>query len=677
MAFVLYLMASFLHAEILPEGEIAEIITPPYSLGTPTEIEGVWELLNGAGLKDGYVIQTEQILPLPGFSGAAINMLVVMDLEGVLSDVRIINHNEPIFVSGLGEAPFNAFVEQYRGQSITNSLVVGNAYGDGNSASALVYLDGVTKATASVRIAHETILGAARDVAKKKLNGLVAAGSTATPILDYKEDLTWEKLVEEGIARNLKVSNGEVNKAFEGTLWADDDPKANETPNDTYLDFWLVDISPPSIAQVVLGKKGLEDLNDLGDIAIHDEFFLVVETARHGLVSEDFIRNTSPDWLTASQADLPIALRDSDLTIDIAPEVPQGQAMILRTDRRLGFSPIEPWVFEILAVREHGSFQPEIGSVIFSVEYQGADRFYEITREVQARPQWLEAIMGRINHIVILMGMLVIAFAVMIWQKTISAWKFYNSFRLSYLAVVLVFIGWIGQGQLSIVTALASLNTLISGKSFAFLLYDPFSLLIWGAAIIGFVFWGRGLFCGWLCPFGAFQDLVASVAKFLKIPQVNFPSAIENRALYIKYIALFSLILVTIIRPENMDKAAEIEPFKTAISVIFQREWIYVGYALICLLVSAISYKAFCRFLCPLGALMAIGGLLRGRDWIERRNECGSPCQLCKVKCAYGAIDKKGKIAYSECFGCLDCVTIFQRDDLCVPLIVAKKKAQK
>ncbi|MGB7240656.1 MAG: 4Fe-4S binding protein, partial [Sulfitobacter sp.] len=72
-------------------------------------------------------------------------------------------------------------------------------------------------------------------------------------------------------------------------------------------------------------------------------------------------------------------------------------------------------------------------------------------------------------------------------------------------------------------------------------------------------------------------------------------------------------------------------------------------------------------------AVMAIGGLLRGRKWIERRAECGSPCQLCKVKCSYGAIKKTGEVQYSECFQCLDCVTIYDDEKQCVPLILAAK----
>ena len=80
--------------------------------------------------------------------------------------MKLISHNEPIFVSGLGEAPFHKFFEQYRGHSISDTLVVGTPYGAASEGSGLVYLDGVTKATASVRIAHESIMAAALEVAR-------------------------------------------------------------------------------------------------------------------------------------------------------------------------------------------------------------------------------------------------------------------------------------------------------------------------------------------------------------------------------------------------------------------------------------------------------------------------------------------------------------------------------
>ena len=120
---VLSLTAS-LSAWAEPSGRdvIAPLIVPPMELGEPLNDEGVWQLLNSGGAEAGYVFETEPMAPLPGFSGAPINVLVVLDLDGQFLDVQLISHNEPIFVSGLGEAPFHKFFEQYRGHSISDSL---------------------------------------------------------------------------------------------------------------------------------------------------------------------------------------------------------------------------------------------------------------------------------------------------------------------------------------------------------------------------------------------------------------------------------------------------------------------------------------------------------------------------------------------------------------------------
>lgn len=249
--------------------------------------------------------------------------------------------------------------------------------------------------------------------------------------------------------------------------------------------------------------------------------------------------------------------------------------------------------------------------------------------------------------------------------------------RLGILALVIGFVGWWGQGQLSIVTVIAPLRTAIEGASFGYLLYDPFSLILWALTIIGLFLWGRGLFCGWFCPFGALQEFAHHLGRLLRLPQVKISDTWDARLKWVKYAVLILLLAGAFYDPAHAEKYAEVEPFKTAITVYFIREWYYVIYAALWLVMGTVLFKGFCRYVCPLGAFLAIGGLIRGRDWIARRKECGSPCQLCKVKCAYGAIKKTGEIQYSECFQCLDCVTIHDSTQKCVPLILAQKQAQK
>ncbi|MEP3275918.1 MAG: 4Fe-4S binding protein [Stappiaceae bacterium] len=651
---------------------------PPFSVGEPVNDKGVWTLLNSGGAEAGYVFETGELAPLPGFSGSPINILVTLDLNGAFMDVRLIAHNEPIFVSGLGEAPFRKFFEQYRGHSISSSLVVGTPYGGGDEGSSLVYLDGVTKATASVRIAHESVLAATLAVAREKMQG-VSTGPPAYPNPDYAEDLTWEGMVEAGIVTRKTVLNSQMDEAFKGTLWESDDPEALDEPQGIYLDLWMVDLGPSSIAKAILSTDSFQELQNFLSISAHDEPVLLIETGRHGLVSEAFVRNTSPDWLSAEQDGLPVAIRDADLLVELADTLPDelhdGVGLIVRTDRRLGFDPTRDWTLNVKAIRKHGVFQPEVGSVTLKVDHKTDDRFFLRPVTVEPIPPWLEALRNRMTDLIIagvfLIGLMSVLTVRSGWLAMLEQ---FTPARLAILAFVTVFIGWWGQGQLSIVTVLGTIRTLFEGGSFSFLLYDPFSLLIWGVTIIGFVLWGRGLFCGWLCPFGALQEFAHHIGKWIKLPQYEPNQAWDRRLKWLKYVLLAGLVATVFIAPDEVDAVAEIEPFKTAITVFFVREWYYVAYAVFWLVLSMVLFKGFCRYVCPLGAVMAIGGLLRGRDWIARRADCGSPCQLCKVRCKYGAIEKSGKIAYSECFQCLDCVTIHDDPKQCVPLVLAAKK---
>ena len=145
----------------------------------------------------------------------------------------------------------------------------------------------------------------------------------------------------------------------------------------------------------------------------------------------------------------------------------------------------------------------------------------------------------------------------------------------------------------------------------------------------------------------------------------------------LKYLLLFAILVAAFISPVWTDRLVEIEPFKTSITLYFTRYWPFVLWAVFAVLASTFIYKGYCRYLCPLGAVMAILGKFRLLNWLPRRDECGSPCQLCKKSCAYESINRDGSIDYDECFQCLDCVEIYESDQRCVPLILEKRNGRK
>jgi len=247
-------------------------------------------------------------------------------------------------------------------------------------------------------------------------------------------------------------------------------------------------------------------------------------------------------------------------------------------------------------------------------------------------------------------------------------------FRIGYLLFTLIVIGWMFQGQLSIVNITASLDAIATGNDLSFLLADPMTVILWIFVAITLVVWGRGTFCGWLCPFGAFQELVSLVVQKLGVKPRRLRSGVDAKLKWIKYGVLAAVISSIWFLPNSTELAVEVEPFKTAISLYFVRDWPYVVWAVSLLVLSVFVYRGYCRYICPLGAALAALNPLRRWGWIARRDECGTPCQTCRHRCEYQAITPVGKVDYSECFQCLDCVSIYQDDANCLPLIQERKR---
>jgi len=161
------------------------------------------------------------------------------------------------------------------------------------------------------------------------------------------------------------------------------------------------------------------------------------------------------------------------------------------------------------------------------------------------------------------------------------------------------------------------------------------------------------------------------------VPQFNLPQIVHDRLWGIKYIILMMLFGVSLHSIGSAERYAEIEPFKTAITLRFAREWSYVFYAAGLVLISAFNCKFYCKYLCPLGAALAVPARLRMVDWLRRRKECGTPCKTCEKECEIQAIDDIGRININECHYCLDCQVTYWDAYKCPPLVEKRKRREK
>jgi polyferredoxin len=250
--------------------------------------------------------------------------------------------------------------------------------------------------------------------------------------------------------------------------------------------------------------------------------------------------------------------------------------------------------------------------------------------------------------------------------------------RRAFLLYTLFFIGWYALAQLSVVHVLTFAHAVMHGFKWETFLIDPMLFILWSFVAFTLLLWGRGVYCGWLCPFGALQELTQQLARRLRVKQLEFPEVAHERLWGVKYIVLIALFGLSLQSMGEAARYAEIEPFKTAITLRFSREWPFVLYAAGLILVSLVNRKFFCKYLCALGAALSIPGRFRVFDWwLRRRKECGRPCQTCHNLCEVRAIRPTGEINHNECHYCLDCQTTYYSDRRCLPLIDRRVKREQ
>lgn len=622
----------------------------------------------------GYVFESIDLAPIPGFSGTSFNLLIALDAKGEFMDVKVLSQHEPVFVEGLGEEPMLRFVDQYKGLSLKQNIKIGAEKNNGGNAN--VYIHGVAKATASVRILNQSLLSASLKVARAKMG--YAQGRDPDLIARIKPDLfkamNWASLLKDELVTRKVFSNQEVEAAFAGTAVEGVDAEVLAAPGADFEEMVVAYLHVPSVGRNLLSTKDWDYLQ--GRLEPGDSALLVMSKGRYSMLGDEFTRGAVPTRITVQQGSLPLEIRDLDIDLNEPLKVPEAlkdaEWKIFRVIGPAGLDPSQPLEFKLRVIRTKGAMYGERVGKDLSVVTQLPDDYYVAASS--DNKTWHSIWSDRTGEL----SLLLVSLGLLSWALMKQSWltrtvKRLNLFRTGFLLFTLFFIGWYAQGQLSIVNVTGVIRALVEKRSLSFFLYDPMTIILWAYIAVTFFVWGRGVFCGWLCPFGALQEFLGNAARFLKIPQLKISLALDRTLKFIKYLVLTVICIAALVSVQWTDRLVEVEPFKTSITLMFVRSWPFVVWAAVLLLLNMVVYKGFCRYLCPLGAGMAILGRLRLQNWLPRRSECGQPCQRCSNDCRYQAIKKTGEIDYVECFQCLDCVAIEQSPELCVPRILESK----
>src|SRR5690606_25120094 len=91
--------------------------------------------------------------------------------------------------------------------------------------------------------------------------------------------------------------------------------------------------------------------------------------------------------------------------------------------------------------------------------------------------------------------------------------------------------------------------------------------------------WGRGVFCGWVCPYGAFNELLFRLGRKLRLPRLELPDRAHKWLRHLRYLVLAVVVGSFVYSAELGEKLAEIEPFKSTFFVApWSREVLLFGW---------------------------------------------------------------------------------------------------
>ncbi len=179
--------------------------------------------------------------------------------------------------------------------------------------------------------------------------------------------------------------------------------------------------------------------------------------------------------------------------------------------------------------------------------------------------------------------------------------------------------------------------------------------LFFGFTVVSTVLWGR-LYCGRLCAFGAFTQLMDAVLP--SAWRIDVPKAIERRASWIKFAVLASVLTYYLVTHNTM-VYRYVEPFW----MFGLSESVALWAGLSVLLVATVFVRnVYCRFLCPVGATLGIISIISVFK-IKRWSECQT-CKICEKTCEWGAIQGP-KILQTECVRCDDCERVYADEAKC------------
>lgn len=613
------------------------------------------------------MVLSTDVTDTPAYSGKPVITLIGLTPQGNFAGIKILKHSEPILLLGIPESALVKFNNQYLGKFVGANIEIGRSRPE----EEIIGLDAISGATVTV-IAQNQVMMMSGAAVGRQVGILEKTVRPQARFVDSGRKLDWATLVKEGVVQRLTVMPEQVGL---------------ERGKDPFIDLWYGYLNHPEVGRAIMGETGWRDL--MARIKEGEHALFVIRTAgRESFKGSGFVRGGIYDRVQLRQGQDVFTFRDLDyynlygISAPGAPSFTESAIFIVRSS---SFSGAFPWKFIFLGNR----IDRETGArtfINFDREYWLPDAYIEGGRPEVKKPDapWVRVWKTRALEIVLFSALLVAVAVVYAKRDELTRrstrknkWPV-NAFKYSAWIISIGFVGFGLLAQPSITQVLTWFHSLLFKWEWELFLTDPFIFLFWIFIIVTVFVWGRGLFCGWLCPFGSLSELLYKVGGAIGLKRFQFalPMKWHNRLKWVKYAVFFGLLAVSMFSMGLAEKLAEVEPFKTTFLVgLFNRSWPYTLFAAGLLGLSIFMERPFCKYLCPLGASLAMPSTFR---WfgLRRKQECDS-CKACAVGCGSLAIDEKGRIDHRECMLCLDCMVLYTDDHACPPLAQERKRRTK
>lgn len=178
--------------------------------------------------------------------------------------------------------------------------------------------------------------------------------------------------------------------------------------------------------------------------------------------------------------------------------------------------------------------------------------------------------------------------------------------------------------------------------------------------ILSTIILGR-FFCGWICAFGAFNDLLFSISQKLFKKNFKVNEKLDYILKHLKYVVLIGIVIISWTMGSSIFKSAspwdafaQITDFPEVLSSYL------IGLILLVLITIGAFFieRFFCKYLCPLGAIFTIISKISIFKIKKPKSNCGK-CNLCTAKCSMGLrLYNYDTIKDGDCINCLKCVEV-------------------